>query len=89
MDVSFDTLGAYAGTILLNAWSKGVTDLYMGYLRARLVIYCIGLILYESGAVTGEELSVNLYNTGDATVYCGQTGPDPMFGSRLVTKLTK
>ena len=41
----------------------------MGYLRARLVIYCMGLILYESGVVTGEALSVNLYNTGDATVY--------------------
>jgi len=61
----------------------------MGYLRARLVRYCMGSSLYESGASTGEEASANLYNTGDAAVYLGQTSPTPMFGSRLVTKWTK
>lgn len=45
------------------------TGLYMGYLRARSVIYCMGFILYESGAVTGGALLVNLYSMGDATVY--------------------
>ena len=49
----------------------------------------MGLILYESGVGTGGEASVNLYNTGDVAVYWGQTGADPMFGSRLVTKLTR
>lgn len=29
----------------------------------------MGLILYESGVVTGREASVNLYSTGDAGVY--------------------
>ena len=66
-----------------------ISSLYMGYLRARLVRYCMGSSLYESGVSTGEEASANLYNMGDAAVYWGQTGPTPIFGSRLVTKLTK
>jgi len=49
----------------------------------------MGSSLYESGVSTGGRASANLYNTGDTAVYGGQTGPDPMFGSRLVTKLTK
>jgi len=46
-----------------------ISSLYMGYLKARSLRYCMGLILYESDVGTGGEASVNLYSTGDVAVY--------------------